>query len=289
MPPATRSRSGDGFPFADTDFSKAKGIHHYSRPSNPRSLESRAVAVIWDYCSKHGLIGVPVSSAREDDADFNESRINGVSSFWIHSQHERNRIELTPNTGGVKVILHGDIRELVSPKPSPEGVRIEVRIRAQSASNQKYSEDQPESAHKPLEGVCIMSECLPMVVFRKTLRIAYRNSLVVSKIADVLQDPRIMQTNDGTLWSHGWKDLHSPSKEGTRFRILPGDEVLVTGWNQDEAINRIFEGIPVSWQPSKKFRPHVVKVKVSGRQLQYSVSCLCCNDFSCREVVLEYA
>ena len=128
-----------------------------------------------------------------------------------------------------------------------------------------------------------------MVDFRKTLRIAYRNSLVVSRVADALQDPRIMQTSDGTLWSYGWKNPHSPSKEGTRFRILPDDEVSVTGWNQDEAVSRILESVPGSWQPSKKFRPHVVKVKVSGRQLQYSVSCLCCNDFSCRGVVLEYA
>jgi hypothetical protein len=160
MPPAM-PRGGDGFPFADTDFSKAKWIHHYSRPSNPRSLESRAVAVIWDYCSKHGLIGVPVSSAREDDADFNESRINGVSDFWIHSQHERNRIELSPCAGGVKVVLHGDIRELTSPKPSLEGIRVEARICAQSVSNQDSSEYQPESAHKPLEGVFVMNECLP--------------------------------------------------------------------------------------------------------------------------------
>ena len=40
---------------------------------------------------------------------------------------------------------------------------------------------------------------------------------------------------------------------------------MVTGWNQDEAINRILEGVLRYWQPSKKFRPHVVKVKVSGR------------------------
>lgn len=128
-----------------------------------------------------------------------------------------------------------------------------------------------------------------MVDFRKALKTAHRNSLVVSKVADALQDSSITQATDGTLWSHGWKDSHSPSKEGTRFRILPGDEVSVTGWNQDEAVSRILESVPVSWQPSKKFRPHVVKVKVSGRQLQYSVSCLCCNDFSCRGVVLEYA
>ena len=120
-------------------------------------------------------------------------------SFWIHSQHERNRIELTPSTGGVKIILHGDIRELTSPKPSPEGIRVEVRIHAQSASNQNHSEDQPEDTHKPLEGVCIMNEFLHMVDFRKALKIAYRNSLVVSRIADTLQDPSITQTNDGTL------------------------------------------------------------------------------------------
>lgn len=274
--PYTRSRSSDGIPFADTDFSKAKGIHHYSRPSVPRSLENRAVAAIWDYCSsRSGLVAVSSSGAENTTISCDSG---SISSFWIHSQHERNRIELTPNTGGVKVILHGDIRELVSPKPSPEG----VRIRAQSASNQKYSEDEPESAHNPLEGVCIMNECLHMVDFRKALKIAHRNSLVVSRVADALQDPHITQTTDGTLWSHGWKDSHSPSKEGTRFRILPGDEVSVTGWNQDEAVSRILKGVPGSWQPSKKFRPHVVKVKVSGRQLQYSVSCLCCNDFSCR-------
>lgn len=289
MPPAA-SRGGDRTPFADTDFSKARGVHHHSRPSSPRSLENRAVAAIWDYCAtKTGSVVVSSSGAVEDDAGFNESSTSSVSNFWIHSQHERNRIELTPNTGGVKVILHGDIRELVSPKPSPEGVRIEVRIRAQSASNQKYSEDEPESAHKPLEGVCIINECLHMVDFRKALKIAHRNSLVVSRVAYALQDPHITQTTEGTLWSHGWKDSHSPSKEGTRFRILPGDEVSVTGWNQDEAVSRILKGVPGSWQPSKKFRPHVVKVKVSGRQLQYSVSCLCCNDFSCRGVVLEYA
>lgn len=264
MPPAM-PRGGDGFPFADTDFSKAKGIHHYSRPSNPRSLESRAVAVIWDYCSKHGLIGVPVSSAREDDADFNESRINGVSDFWIHSQHERNRIELSPCAGGVKVVLHGDIRELTSPKPSLEGIRVEARICAQSVSNQDSSEYQPESAHKPLEGVFVMNECLHMVDFRKALKTAHRNSLVVSKVADALQDSSITQATDGTLWSHGWKDLNNPSKEGTRFRILSDDEVSVTGWNQDEAVSRILESTQGSWQPSKKFRPHVVKVKVSGR------------------------
>lgn len=84
-----------------------------------------------------------------------------------------------------------------------------------------------------------------MVDFRKALKTAHRNSLVVSKVADALQDSSITQATDGTLWSHGWKDSHSPSKEGTRFRIL--------------------EGTPGSWQPSKKFRPHVVKVKVSGR------------------------
>lgn len=282
MPPAA-SRGGDRTPFADTDFSKARGVHHHSRPSSPRSLENRAVAAIWDYCAtKTGSVVVSSSGAVEDDAGFNESSKNSISIFWIHSQHERNRIELTPNTGGVKVILHGDIRELVSPKPSPEGVRIEVRIRAQSASNQKYLEDEPESAHNPLEGVCIMNECLHMVDFRKALKIAHRNSLVVSRVAYALQDPHITQTTDGTLWSHGWKDSHSPSKEGTRFRILPDNEVSVTGWNQDEAVSRILKGVPGSWQPSKKFRPHVVKVKVSGRQLQYSVSCLCCNDFSCR-------
>lgn len=104
-----------------------------------------------------------------------------------------------------------------------------------------------------------------MVDFKKALRTAYRNSLLVSKIADALQDSHITQTTDGTLWSHGWKDLHSPSKEDTRFRILPSDEVSVMGWNQDEAVSRILEGAPGSWQPSKKFRPHVVKVKVSGR------------------------
>lgn len=283
MPPAA-SRGGDGFPFADTDFSKAMGAHHYSRPSVPRSLENRAVAAIWDYCATETRsVVIPIyGSNKEEHAGFNESSKNSISIFWIHSQHKRNRIELTPNTGGVKVILHGDIRELVSPKPSPEGVRIEVRIRAQSASNQKYSEDEPESAHNPLEGVCIMNECLHMVDFRKALKIAHRNSLVVSRVADALQDPSITQTSDGTLWSHGWKNPHSPSKEGTRFRILPGDEVSVTGWNQDEAVTRILEGVPGSWQPSKKFQPHVIKVKVSGRQLQYNVSCLCCNDFSCR-------
>lgn len=283
MPPAARSRSGDGFPFADTDFSKARRIHHHSRPSSPRSLESRAVAAIWDYCSsRSGLVGVSGSSAGEDRNDFNGSSTSSVSNFWIHSQHERNRIELTPNIGGVKVILHGDIRELTSPKPSPEGIRVEAKIRTQSDSNQKYSEYQPESAHKPLEGVFVMNECLHMVDFRKALKTAHRNSLVVSKVADALQDSSITQATDGTLWSHGWKDSHSPSKEGTRFRILPGDEVSVTGWNQDEAVSRILKGVPGSWQPSKKFRPHVVKVKVSGRQLQYSVSCLYCNDFSCR-------
>ncbi len=288
MPPATRSHSGDGIPFADTDFSKARGIHHYFRPSTPRSLESRAVAAVWDYySSRSGLVAVSGSTARKDDTDFHGS--SSVSNFWIHSQHERNRIELTPSTGGLKVVLHGDIRELTSPKPSPEGVRIEVRIRAHSVSNQDSSEYQPESAHKPLEGVFVMNECLHMVDFRKALKTAHRNSLVVSKVADALQDSSITQATDGTLWSHGWKDSHSPSKEGTRFRILPGDEVSVTGCNQDEAVSRILESVPGSWQPSKKFRPHVVKVKVSGRQLQYSVSCLCCNDFSCRGVVLEYA
>lgn len=262
-----RPLSGDGFPFANTDFSKAKGIHHHSRPSSPRSLESRAVAAIWDYCATETRsVVIPIyGSNKEEHADLNKSNKSSVSNFWIHSQHERNRIELTPNTGGVKVILHGDIRELVSPKPSPEGVRIEVRIHAQPASNQDHSEDQSENAHKPLEGVCIMNECLHMVDFRKALKIAHRNSLLVSKIADALQDPSITQTTDGTLWSHGWKDSHSPSKEGTRFRILPDNEVSVTGWNQDKAVSRILEGVPGSWQPSKKFRPHVVKVKVSGR------------------------
>lgn len=266
MLPAS-SRSGDGAPFADTEFSKAKGVRHYSRPSTPRSLESRAVATICDYCSTRSRsVVVPNSgSSKEECTDFNESSTSSVSNFWIHSQHGHNRIELKPSTGGLKVVLHGDIRELTSPKPSPEGIRIEVRIRAQSASNQKYSEYQPESAHKPLEGVFVMNECLHMVDFRKALKTAHRNSLVVSKIADALQDPSITQTTDGTLWSHGWKDLHSPSKEGTRFRILPGDEVSVMGWNQDEAVSRILEGVPGSWQPSKKFRPHVVKVKVSGR------------------------
>lgn len=194
-----------------------------------------------------------------------------------------------PRTGGLKVVLYGDIRELTNPKPSPEGIRIEVRIRAQSSSNQDRSNDQSETTCKPLEGVCIMNECLHMFDFRKALKIAHRNSLVVSRVADTLQDSHITQTADGTLWSHGWKDPHSPSKEGTRFRILPDNEVSVTGWKQDEAVSMILEGVPGSWQTSKKFRPHVVKVKVSGRQLQYSVSCLCCNDFSCRGVVLEYA
>ena len=167
MPPAI-SRGGDGFPFADTDFSKARGIHHYSRPSAPRSLEGRAVTVVWDYCSaRSGLVAVSSSVAVEDNANFNESSTNNVSNFWIHSQYECNRIELTPCTGGLKVVLHGDIRELTSPKPSPEGVRGEVRIRAQSSSNQDRSEDYPESAHKPLEGVCIVNECLHMVDFRK--------------------------------------------------------------------------------------------------------------------------
>lgn len=151
-----RSRSGDRTPFADTDFSKARGVHHHSRPSSPRSLENRAVAAIWDYCAtKTGSVVVSSSGAVEDDAGFNESSKNSISIFWIHSQHERNRIELMPSTGGVKVILHGDIRELVSPKPSPEGVRIEVRIHDQSYSNQKYSEDLSEDDYKPLEGVCI--------------------------------------------------------------------------------------------------------------------------------------
>lgn len=267
MPPATRSRSGDGIPFADTDFSKAKGIHHYSRPSNPRSLESRAVAVIWGYCSaKNRSVVVPSSdSSEEERSGFNESSKSSVSDFWIHSQHERNRIELSPCAGGVKVILRGDIRELTNPKPSLEGIRIEVSIHAQSDSNQDRSEDQPEDAHKPLEGVCIMNKCLHMVDFRKALRTAHRNSLVVSRVADALQDPNITQATDGTLWSHCWKDLNNPSKEDTRFRILPGDEVSVMGWNQDEAVSRILECVPGSWQPSKKFRPHVVKVKVSGR------------------------
>jgi hypothetical protein len=262
-----RSRSGDRTPFADTDFSKARGVHHYSRPSTPRSLESRAVAAIWDYCStKSRSVVVPSSdSSKEERSVFNESSTSSVSNFWIHSQHERNRIELTPSTGVVKVVLYGDIRELISPKPSSEGVRIEVRIHAQPDSNQEHSKDLPEDAYKPLEGVCIMNECLRMVDFRKALKTAYRNSLVVSKIADALQDSHITQTADGTLWSHGLKDPHSPSKEGTRFRILPGDEVSVMGWNQDETISRILEGAPGSWQPGKKFRPHVVKVKVSGR------------------------
>lgn len=200
MPPAA-SHSSDGIPFADTDFSKAKGIHHYSRPSTPRSLESRAVAAIWDYCStRSGLVAVSSSVAVEDNANFNESSTGSVSDFWIHSQHERNRIELTPYAGDVKVILHGDIRELTSPKPSPEGIRVEVRIHAHSASNQEHSEDQPEDTCKPLEGVCIMNECLHMVDFRKALKTAYKNSLVVSRVADALQDPRITQTTDGTLW-----------------------------------------------------------------------------------------
>lgn len=263
---SARSRSGDGIPFADTDFSKARGVRHYSRPSNPRSLESRAVAVIWDYCAtKSGSVVAASSGAGKECADFNESSKSSVSNFWIQSQYECNRIELTPCTGGLEVVLHGDIRELIRPKPSPEGIRIEVRIRAQSYSNQKHPKDQSEDAHKPLEGVCIMNECLHMFDFRKALKIAHRNSLLVSKIAAALQDPSITQTTDGTLWSHGWKDLHSPSKEDTRFRILPSDEVSVMGWNQDEAVSRILEGAPGSWQPSKKFRPHVVKVKVSGR------------------------
>lgn len=264
--PSARSRSGDGAPFADTDFSKARGIHHYSRPSVPRSLKSRAVAAIWDYCStRSGLVAISGSSAGEDSNDFNGSSTSSVSDFWIHSQHKHNRIELTPSTIGIKVILHGDIRELISPKTSPEGIRVEVRIRAQSYSNQEHSEDQPEDAPKPLEGVCIMNECLHMVDFRKALKTAHRNSPVVSRVVDALQDPSITQTSDGTLWSHGWKDPCSPSKEGTRIRILPGDEVSVTGWNQDETVSRILEGAPGSWQPSKKFRPHVVKVKISGR------------------------
>lgn len=85
-----------------------------------------------------------------------------------------------------------------------------------------------------------------MVDFRKALKTAHSNSLVVSRVAEALQDPSIMQTSDGTLWSHGWKDLNNPSKEGTRFRILSGDEVSVTGWNQDEAVSRILEGVPGS-------------------------------------------
>ena len=157
-----RSRSGDRTPFADTDFSKARGVHHHSRPSSSRSLENRAVAAIWDYCAtKTGSVVVSSSGAVEDDAGFNESSKNSISIFWIHSQHERNRIELTPNTGGVKVFLYGDIRELTSPKPSPEGIKVEVRIRTHSASNQDRSEDQPEDAHKSLEGVFVMNECLP--------------------------------------------------------------------------------------------------------------------------------
>lgn len=201
MPPAM-SRGGDGFPFADTDFSKAKGIHHYSRPSVLRSLESRAAASVWDYCSKSGLLAVPSSgSNKEDHADLNKPSKNSVSNFWIRSQHECNNIELTPSTGGIKVVLHGDIREMTSAKPSPKGIMVEVRIHAKSASNQEYSEeDQLEDAHKPLEGVCIMNECLHMVDFKKALRTAYRNSLLVSKIADALQDPSITQTTDGTLW-----------------------------------------------------------------------------------------
>lgn len=266
MLPAS-SRSGDGAPFADTEFSKAKGVRHYSRPSTPRSLESRAVAAIWDYCStkSRSMVVTSSGSGEEEHSVFNESSTNSVSNFWIHSQHKRNRIELTPSTGGVKVILHGDIRELISPKPSPEGIRIEVRIRAQSSSNQDRSNDQSETTCKPLEGVCIMNECLHMFDFRKALKIAHRNSLVVSRVADALQDSHITQTADGTLWSHGWKDSYSPSKEGTRIRILPGDEVSVTGWNQDETVSRILEGAPGSWHPGKKFRPHVVKVKISGR------------------------
>ena len=161
MLPAS-SRSGDGAPFADTEFSKAKGVRHYSRPSTPRSLESRAVATICDYCSTRSRsVVVPNSgSSKEECTDFNESSTSSVSNFWIHSQHERNRIELTPSTGGLKVVLHGDIRELTNPKPSPEGARVEVRIHDQPASNQDHSEDQSENAHKPLEGVCIINECL---------------------------------------------------------------------------------------------------------------------------------
>lgn len=262
MPPAI-SRGGDGFPFADTDFSKARGIHHYSRLSAPRSLEGRAVTVVWDYCSaRSGLVAVSDSGAENTTISCDSS---SVSNLWIQSQHGHNRIELSTRTGWLKVVLHGDIRELIRPKPSPEGIRIEVRIRAQSYSNQKHPKDQSEDAHKPLEGVCIMNECLHMFDLRKALKIAHRNSLLVSKIAAALQDPSITQTTDGTLWSHGWKDLHSPSKEDTRFRILPSDEVSVMGWNQDEAVSRILEGAPGSWQPSKKFQPHVVKVKISGR------------------------
>lgn len=266
MPPAA-SRGGDRTPFADTDFSKARGVHHHSRPSSPRSLENRAVAAIWDYCAtKTGSVVVSSSgSSKEERSAFNESSTSSVSDFWIYSQHERNRIELSPCAGGVKVVLHGDIRELTSPKPSLEGIRVEARICAQSVSNQDSSEYQPESAHKPLEGVFVMNECLHMVDFRKALKTAHRNSLVVSKVADALQDSSITQATDGTLWSHGWKDLNNPSKEGTRFRILPDDEVSVTGWNQDEAVSRILESTQGSWQPSKKFRPHVVKMKVSGR------------------------
>lgn len=158
--PSARSRSGDGAPFADTDFSKAKGAQHYSRPSSPRSLESRAVAAICDYCAKSGLLAIPGSGSNEEEpSDLNESSTSSVSNFWIHSQHKHNRIELTPSTDGIKVVLYGDIRELTSPKPSPEGIMVEVRIHAQSASNQDHSEDQPEGARKSLEGVCIMNEC----------------------------------------------------------------------------------------------------------------------------------
>lgn len=138
------------------------GIHHYSRPSVQRSPESRAVAAVWDYCSaRSGFVAVSSSVAVEDNANFNESSTNNVSNFWIQSQHGHNRIELKPSTGGVKVVLHGDIRELTSPKPSLEGIRVEARICAQSVSNQDSSEYQPESAHKPLEGVFVMNECLP--------------------------------------------------------------------------------------------------------------------------------
>lgn len=134
--------------------------------------------------------------------------------------------------------------------------------RPATRSTQKTSQKQPVSLWKVF--VSWMSVC-HMVDFRKALKIAHRNSLVVSRVAYALQDPSITQTIDSTLWSHGWKDSHSPSKEGTRFRILPGDEVSVTGWNQDDAVSRILEGAPGSWQPSKKFWPHVVKVKISSR------------------------
>ena len=153
MPPAA-SRGGDGFPFADTDFSKARGAHHYSRPSVPRSLEGRAVTAVWDYCSaRSGLVAVSDSGTENTTISCDSG---SVSNFWIYSQHKCNRIELTPSTGGVKVVLHGDIRELTSPKPSLEGIRVEARICAQSVSNQDSSEYQPENAHKPLEGVCIL-------------------------------------------------------------------------------------------------------------------------------------